>query len=220
MALGSPGPSPDHQPPAQTSLWSVSQSLYTGRPHTRAATRPPAPSRHLSEAREIVATQADIERNHLRGWVSFPKHDLDLQGHVFDAPALAARHEHTHISDDSDRFVEKSDETDFMLAEAFSAWKSKSTAQYKFSDPRHISRNSALAATAATDVVSATEPARLSSKGAVVLAARPPRLLGAVRLSSLLSTSPAEIQARHGSGCGQELGGMESSQELVCQVAT
>ena len=42
------GPSPNHQPPAQTSLWSVSHSLYTGRPHTRAATRPLAPPRHLS----------------------------------------------------------------------------------------------------------------------------------------------------------------------------
>ena len=40
--------SPNHQPPAKTSFWFVPQSLYTGRPHTRAATRPPAPPRHLS----------------------------------------------------------------------------------------------------------------------------------------------------------------------------
>ena len=46
------GPSPNHQPPAQTSLRSVSHSPYTGRPNTRAATRPPAPPRHLSTSSE------------------------------------------------------------------------------------------------------------------------------------------------------------------------
>ena len=68
----------------------------------------------------------------------------------------------------------------------------------------HMTRNSALAATAAADVVSATEPARLASKGATALIARAPCLLGAGRLNSLLSTLPAEIQAYHGSG--HELG--------------
>ena len=48
VALDTSGPSPNHQPPAQTPLRSVSHSLYTGRPHTRAATRPLAPPRHLS----------------------------------------------------------------------------------------------------------------------------------------------------------------------------
>ena len=48
------GPSPNHQPPAQTSLWSVPHSLYTGRPHTRAATRSPAPPRHLSDMDSVV----------------------------------------------------------------------------------------------------------------------------------------------------------------------
>jgi hypothetical protein len=73
-----------------------------------------------------------------------------------------------------------------------------------------MSKNSALAATAAADVVSATEIARLASKGVAALAARAPCLLGAGWLNSLLSTSPAEIQAYHDKGCGQELGGMES----------
>ena len=48
MALGGSGPSPNHQPPAQTSLWPVSHSLYTGRPYFRAATRPLAPPHHPS----------------------------------------------------------------------------------------------------------------------------------------------------------------------------
>ena len=48
VALGSSGRTPNHQPSAQAPLWSVSHSPYTGRPHTRAATRPPAPPRHLS----------------------------------------------------------------------------------------------------------------------------------------------------------------------------
>ena len=64
----------------------------------------------------------------------FPKHEPDLPGHVFDAFALAARHGHTHILDDIGRFVKKDDETDFMLAEAFSALKSKTKAQDKFND--------------------------------------------------------------------------------------
>ena len=54
------------------------------------------------EALELGATQADIEWDYLRGWPSFPTHEPDLPGHVFDALALAARHEHTHISDDFD----------------------------------------------------------------------------------------------------------------------
>ena len=76
------------------------------------------------EAHKLCATQADTELGYLRGWISFPKHDLGLPGHVFDAFALAARHEHNHISDDFDRFVKKSEETGLKLAEAFSAWKS------------------------------------------------------------------------------------------------
>ena len=47
VALDTSGPSPHYQPPAQTPLWSVSHSLYTGRPHPRASTRPLAPPRHL-----------------------------------------------------------------------------------------------------------------------------------------------------------------------------
>ena len=86
------------------------------------------------EARELGAQQADIEWDYLRGWISFPKHEPDLPGHVFDAFALAARHGHTHILDDIGRFVKKDDETDFMLAEAFSALKSKTRAQDKFND--------------------------------------------------------------------------------------
>ena len=87
------------------------------------------------EVRELGATQADIKWDCLCGWLSFPKRESDLPGHVLGAFALAARHEHTHISDDIGRFVKKSDETDFRLAmEAFLAWKSKSVAQDKYSD--------------------------------------------------------------------------------------
>ena len=85
-------------------------------------------------ARELGATQADIEWDYLRGWISFPKHGHDLPSHVFDAFALAARHGHTHILDDNGRFVKKSDETDFKPAEAPSVLKSKTKAQEKFND--------------------------------------------------------------------------------------
>ena len=53
-------------------------------------------------------------------------------------------------------------------------------------------------------MVFATEPARLASKGAAALIARVPCLWGEGWLNSLLSASPAEIQA-----C-QDLGGTES----------
>ena len=106
--------------------------------------------------RVIGATQADIEWDYLRGCISIPKHEPDLPGHVFDAFALAARHGHTQISYDFDRFVKKSDVTDFKPAEAFSAWKSESIAQDYFNDLRQRTWNLALAATTAADVVSAT----------------------------------------------------------------
>ena len=59
VALDGLGLSPNQQPPAQT-LWSVSQSLYTGRPHTSAATRPLAPPRHLS--RPLGTTSVPLDR--------------------------------------------------------------------------------------------------------------------------------------------------------------
>ena len=54
MVLDVPGHSPNHQPPAQTSLCSVSQLFYSGRPHTRAVTRPLAPPRHLPHPAHAV----------------------------------------------------------------------------------------------------------------------------------------------------------------------
>jgi len=48
------------------------------------------------EARELGAEQADIEWDYLRGWISFPKHEPDLPGHMFDAFAFAA-HGRSHI---------------------------------------------------------------------------------------------------------------------------
>ena len=80
--------------------------------------------------------------------------------------ALAARHEHTHISGDFDPCVKKSDESDFKLAEALSAWKSEPTAQDKSIDLRQMTGNLALTA-------------GLASKGVAARAAGAPCLLGA-----------------------------------------
>jgi len=71
---------------------------------------------------------------YLRGWVSLPKSEPDLPGHVFGAFALVARHGHTHILNDFGRFVKKGDETDFKLSGAFPVLKLETKAQGKFND--------------------------------------------------------------------------------------
>ena len=73
-----PGPSPNHQPPAQTSLWSVSHSLYTGRSQTRAATRPLAPPRHLSRGESVRSA----------GRISNSTQDVSKDFQKLDAPHL------------------------------------------------------------------------------------------------------------------------------------
>jgi len=90
--MGGSGPSPNHQPPAQTSLWSVSQSLYTGRPHTRAATRPIAPPRHLSEGGRTEETlAAENERKTLiRARALSPRSSLLLGQACSPLPARSA----------------------------------------------------------------------------------------------------------------------------------
>ena len=56
------GPSPNHQPSIQTRVGSVSHSLYTGRPHTRAATRPLAPPSSLTPPRNDVSPMGQDRR--------------------------------------------------------------------------------------------------------------------------------------------------------------
>ena len=84
------------------------------------------------EARLLGATVQDFEWDYLKGYISFPKHEPDLPGHVFNAFELAALHGYTHILDDMGRYVHKSDETDFKLAQAFSAVQASQRSQDHF----------------------------------------------------------------------------------------
>ena len=61
-ALGSSGRTPNHQPSIQTRVGSVSHSLYTGRPHTHAATRPLAPPSSLTPPRNDVSPMGQDRR--------------------------------------------------------------------------------------------------------------------------------------------------------------
>ena len=86
------------------------------------------------EARLLGATAADFEWDYLRGYISFPKHEPDLPGHVFNAFELAEQHGYTHILDDVGRFVKRSDETDFKLAQAFASLSASTKARDHFND--------------------------------------------------------------------------------------
>ena len=77
----------------------------------------------FNQALLLGATMEDIKWDHLRGYITWPKHEPDLPGHVFNAFDVAGRHGHTHILEDLGLYVTKSDETDFKLAQAFTLLK-------------------------------------------------------------------------------------------------
>jgi hypothetical protein len=49
------------------------------------------------QAIELGATWDDFVWDYRRGFISFPKHEPQLSGHVFNALDLAAQHGHTHV---------------------------------------------------------------------------------------------------------------------------
>jgi len=54
----------------------------------------------LREALELGATRDDLNWDYERAFISFPKHEPDLPGHIFAAVALARAHRFTHVLED------------------------------------------------------------------------------------------------------------------------
>jgi len=73
----------------------------------------------LAEASALGATKADIDWDFERGFISFPRHEPDLPGHVHCAFELAHRHGVVHALLESRRGVPRSFETDIGLARVY-----------------------------------------------------------------------------------------------------
>jgi len=52
------------------------------------------------EALELGSTKDDFSWDYARGWISFPKHEPHVPGHIFNALHHAEEHRHTHILQD------------------------------------------------------------------------------------------------------------------------
>ena len=75
----------------------------------------------IREALDLGATRDDLIWDYRRAWISFPKHEPNLTGHVFSALELAAEHGYTHILEDLGMYFRASGESDIILAHAFNA---------------------------------------------------------------------------------------------------
>ena len=73
----------------------------------------------LAEASALGATKADIDWDFERGFISFPRHEPDLPGHVHCAFELAHRHGVVHALLESRRGVPRSFEADIGLARVY-----------------------------------------------------------------------------------------------------
>ncbi len=54
----------------------------------------------ISEAYALGATRDDVIWDYKRAWISFPKHEPIVSGHIFHALHLAEEHRHTHVLHD------------------------------------------------------------------------------------------------------------------------
>ena len=70
----------------------------------------------LKEALTLGASSADLLWDFERGWITFPKHEPDVEGHVHDAVALAIAHGHSHVLEDYGMYVTSSIKTNYALA--------------------------------------------------------------------------------------------------------
>jgi hypothetical protein len=71
------------------------------------------------QAMELGASWDDFVWDYRRGFISFPKHEPQLSGHIFGALDLAAQHGHTHVLQDLGLFYRRSPAQDLELARAF-----------------------------------------------------------------------------------------------------
>jgi hypothetical protein len=68
---------------------------------------------------ELGATWDDFVWDYRRGFISFPKHEPQLSGHVFNALDLAAQHGHTHVLQDLGLMYRRSPSSDPEPAHVF-----------------------------------------------------------------------------------------------------
>jgi hypothetical protein len=73
----------------------------------------------LREALELGASQSDILWDYERAFISFPKHEPDLPGHIFLAMELARAHSCTHILDDMGCSLPRSISNNSVISRAF-----------------------------------------------------------------------------------------------------
>ena len=70
----------------------------------------------LKEALTLGASSADLLWDFERGWITFPKHEPDVEGHVHDAVALAIAHGHSHVLEDYGMYVMSNIKVNHALA--------------------------------------------------------------------------------------------------------
>jgi hypothetical protein len=72
------------------------------------------------ETFELGATKEDFDWDYARGWISFPKHEPILQGHVFDAMELAKEHNNIHVLKELGHNLGDTRDVNVGLAKSFS----------------------------------------------------------------------------------------------------
>ena len=76
-------------------------------------------AKSLREALLLGASNSDLIWDYEHGYISFPKHEPDLPGHVFGAREFSRAHNYTHVLEDLDYFLPQAASVDSTLARAF-----------------------------------------------------------------------------------------------------
>jgi len=76
-------------------------------------------ARTYTQAIELGSTIADFRWDYCHGFISFPKHEPQISGHVFNALELAAAHGYTHVLQDLGLSFQGSNGAQDILAHAF-----------------------------------------------------------------------------------------------------
>jgi len=73
----------------------------------------------LRGALELGATRGDLNWDYERAFISFPKHEPDLPGHIFSAVELARAHHFTHALEDMGCYLPRSVSLNTIISRAF-----------------------------------------------------------------------------------------------------
>jgi len=88
----------------------------------------------FQQAIELGASRDDIRWDYERGFISLPKHESDLPGHIFNCLEVAEQHGHTHALEDYGTYVSKSDEVDYKLSQVFATLIAKDQRRNQFNE--------------------------------------------------------------------------------------